>query len=405
MGQLHIQRQVDIIINMNSKSLLVLLALAGATLASRADSIEELRRKADDGIAQAQCDLGYTYEKGLGVPQDYALAFQWYRRAADQNLPMGLNNVGSIYSKGLGVPKDDQEAFKWFGKAAELGFAASQNRLGIMFADGLGTGADPVEAYMWFYIAARQGYPPARENVDIIAPVLDAAEKGRAQRAGDEFLNERHATRTEKGAGFFITSDGYILTCHHVIKDAVKITVRAGGAEPLDASLVKADAVNDLALLKVSGRFSPLPLIRSRDVRLGETVFTLGNPNVGLQGISLKLTDGTINSLAGELDCPRLFQVNTAFQPGNSGGPLVDLCGNVIGVFTRSFGAKRFAARNDGAFLHNINYAVKSSYALAFLDSVPELAGKLVDPNDKSKRALENLAPSAQAATVLVSAE
>lgn len=420
--------------------LLALLIAAGIGLGARSESIEELRRKADagdaealdalalaywfgdqvkrdtaesmrllrlaaeKGVPRAQCALGYSYEKGLDVPQDYAVALLWYRRAAAQNSPMGFNNVGSVYLQGLGVPKDASEAAKWFRKSAELGLAEAQNQLGILCAQGQGTQADPVEAFKWFYIAARQGYPPARDNVEKQALVLSASDKERAQREGDEFLKTRHTAYQGSGTGFFITADGYVLTCYHVVKDAVRLTVRAGG-EAYEAERVKADDVNDLALLKVKGKFRPLPLASSRDMRLGEGVFTIGFPNTHLQGLSPKLTDGTLNSLTGELDCPRYFQINTAAQPGNSGGPLVNMSGNVVGVFARSLGLMKTTELTHGAIPQGVNYAIKSSYALAFLEAVPGLADKLAEPRSRSKRALEDLAAAAEAATVLIIAD
>jgi S1-C subfamily serine protease len=79
-------------------------------------------------------------------------------------------------------------------------------------------------------------------------------------------------------------------------------------------------AANDLALLKVSGRFPALPLQSSRGVELGETVFTVGFPNITLQGMEPKLTEAKISSLSGVQDDPRYFQISVAVQPGNSGG-------------------------------------------------------------------------------------
>jgi S1-C subfamily serine protease len=384
-------------------SLRWILAVLVATNLMAID-IESLRKKAEAGDAMAQCDLGYAYEKGNGVPVDYNAAVHWYRKAAAQNNPIGLNNVGAMYSSGLGVSRDDAEAVKWYRKAAERGSEFAQNNLGVMLMDGRGVSKDLVEAYRWFYISARQGHLPARENAEKTGVRLTASEKEQAQRAGDAFLKGHRTARSDTGTGFFITTDGYLLTCRHVIKNAVRIIVRRG-SETLTAEFVKADDMNDLALLKVNGKFRPLPLASSRDVRLGEPVFTVGFPNPNLMGVSPKLTDGTVNSLAGELDDPRYFQVNAAIQPGNSGGPLMNSRGSVVGVLARTYGNMQTVERIGGVLPQNVNYAVKSSYALAFLESVPDALGKLVAPRSGTKRPLEELAPTVQDATVLVVAE
>jgi len=379
---------------------LVALVLSSAM----ADDIESLKKRAEAGDATAQCELGYAYEKGKGVPVDYAAALHWYRKAAEQNLPMGLNNVGAIYSAGLGVPKDEAEAIKWFRKSAERGFGHGASNLANMYAEGRGTPKNLVEAYKWYYIAARLGYLPARESVQKTGARLTSAEKEQAQREADAFLKGRKTGKTERGSGFFITPDGYVLTCYHVVNDAVRITVRVG-RETIAAAFVKADEVNDLALLKCSGTFKPLPLEASRDVRLGEPVFTIGFPTPHLLGVAPKFTDGTISSVTGEMDDPRYFQINAAIQPGNSGGPLINSRGCVIGIVARTYSNLRTAERIGGAVPQNVNYAVKSSYALSFLESVPDALAKLLTPPPSQKRPLDELAPLAQESCVLIVAE
>ena len=93
------------------------------------------------------------------------------------------------------------------------------------------------------------------------------------------------------GTGFFITDDGYLISNYHVVKAAAKVRVvtRAGAS---DASVVRVDAGNDLALLKVQGRFAALPVAPSRVMPLGTSVATIGFPNIGLQGLSPKVAEG-----------------------------------------------------------------------------------------------------------------
>jgi S1-C subfamily serine protease len=139
------------------------------------------------------------------------------------------------------------------------------------------------------------------------------------------------ARTTSFGSGAFITDDGYFLTCHHVIAGASRIGLRVGSRE-IPATLTWSDPHDDVALLKASGWFAAMPLVASSSVRMGDSVFTIGFPNPQLQGVSPKLTRGEISALAGTQDDPRLFQISLPVQPGNSGGPLVDARGNLVGM-------------------------------------------------------------------------
>jgi S1-C subfamily serine protease len=111
------------------------------------------------------------------------------------------------------------------------------------------------------------------------------------------------------GTAFFISADGYLLTNFHVVEGAAKVMVKAGSGL-LRASVIKTDSVNDVALLKVSGSFKALPIGTTSEGRFGESVFTVGFPNIRLQGIEPKLTRGEISSVSGIQDDPRQFQIS-----------------------------------------------------------------------------------------------
>jgi S1-C subfamily serine protease len=201
------------------------------------------------------------------------------------------------------------------------------------------------------------------------------------------------------GTGFLITDDGYLVTNHHVVKHGQSVKVRtAQGESP--ATLVASDPAIDLALLKLDGHFSPLPVKSSRSVRLGETIATVGFPNPGLQGFSPKLTKGEISSLAGIQDDPKQFQVSLPVQPGNSGGALVDATGNVVGVVVARLNQSA-ALATTGALAENVNYAIKASFLLSFLESSPGVAAKLAEPRSDS-RPFEDVVAEVEKATVLI---
>jgi hypothetical protein len=120
----------------------------------------------------------------------------------------------------------------------------------------------------------------------------------------------------------------------------------------------------------------------------------------GLQGFAPKLAKGEIASLSGAQDDARYFQISVPVQPGNSGGALVGERGNVVGVVSAKLSARE-ALATSGALPENVNYAVKSSFLLGFLESVPEVSAKLKEPNTKERK-FEDVVKSAEQAAVLV---
>ncbi len=129
-------------------------------------------------------------------------------------------------------------------------------------------------------------------------------------------------------------------------------------------------------------------------------VVTVGFPNIGWQGFAPKLAKGEIASLSGAGDDARYFQISVPVQPGNSGGALVDERGNVVGAVSAKLSA-RVALASSGSLPENVNYAVKSSFLLGFLESVPDVAAKLKEVNSKERK-FDDVVKDAEKAAVLV---
>lgn len=187
------------------------------------------------------------------------------------------------------------------------------------------------------------------------------------------------------GTGFFVTEDGYLLTNFHVVENANSIKVKHGG-EIYDAEVVRNDRGADLAVVKIKGKFKPLLLADSRNVKLGQRVFTLGFPKVNIQGEEPKFTDGSVSGLYGPQDDSAYFQISVPLQPGNSGGPLVNSAGEVVGIIV---------AKLRGG--ENVNYAIKSSRARLLFDDVPglQLASTVADTSLTPEQVADRLATSA----------
>ncbi len=369
------------------------------------------RKAAEQGDDYAQANLAFRYQTGEGVPKDYVEAAKWHRKAAEQGFAMAQGGLGFLYHYGNGVTKDLGEATKWFRKAAEQGFANSQYMLGVAYRDGEGVIKDYVEAYKWLNLCAGAGDDIAKDNLAKLELLMSPGQIAEGQRLAREFRPrsgaDKVAGESEKsgavarrsGSGFFITDDGFLVTNAHVVKEANRITLTTSRGT-VGAAVVKLDLANDLALLKAEGPRTPLPLSASRGVRLGATVATLGFPNVSLQGFAPKLAKGEIAALSGAHDDPKHFQISVPVQPGNSGGALVDERGNVVGVVSAKLDAET-ALTTSGALPENVNYAVKSSFLLGFLESVPDVSAKLKEPN-ASQRKFEDIAESLGQSAALI---
>ena len=122
---------------------------------------------AEQGDAKAQNKLGFVYDAGQGVRQDYAEAVKWYRKAADQGNASAEYNLGSMYANGQGVPQDDADAVKWFRKAANRGLVAAENNIGGMYDTGKGVRQDAAEAVKWYRKGADHGSALAQFNLAI----------------------------------------------------------------------------------------------------------------------------------------------------------------------------------------------------------------------------------------------
>ena len=182
------------------------------------------------------------------------------------------------------------------------------------------------------------------------------------------------------GSGSIISESGLVVTNYHVIEDRSNIFVYLPQInKEFSADLILKDKNNDLAILKLqefkySEIFSnPIPFIvsTSSSSKLGEDVFTLGFPLGEILGKSAKFSSGKINSLFGIQDDPRVFQISNPIQPGNSGGPLFNSNGELIGIVFSSLNAK-FFYENADIIPQNVNFAVKSNYLLNLISLLPD---------------------------------
>jgi TPR repeat protein len=371
------------------------------------------RKAAEQGFAPAQLVMGARNNIGTGIPRNYTEAAKWYRKAAEQGEAFAQYLLGRCYANGEGVAKDSAKAAEWYSRAANQGHAGAQDNLGLLYAQGGGVTKDHVEAYKWCLLAAGQGDANAKKNMDVLERRLTREGIAEGQKlarnfkprkapdAGAPVPGKEGAEEISRvtGTGFFITDGGFLITNKHVIEGSNQIRL-ATSAGLIVAKVVKVDAANDLALLKAEGKFSALPVTTSRAVKLGASVATVGFPNIDMQGFAPKLAKGEIAGLSGAADDARYFQISVPLQPGNSGGALVDERGNVVGVVCAKLNAAATLAAS-GALPENVNYAVKSSFLLGFLESLPTVVSELKEPNTQEEK-FENVVQAVERAAVLV---
>jgi S1-C subfamily serine protease len=183
-------------------------------------------------------------------------------------------------------------------------------------------------------------------------------------------LTAGQAADVATGSGIFI-GPGEVLTNAHVVEDcrSIKLTFVNGSPEP--ATVIARDEKNDLAVLHTRKKHDAAAIAAFREsppLRTGDSVVALGYPLSGVLATGANLTVGNVSALAGIGDDSRYIQMSAPVQPGNSGGPLVDTSGHVVGIVSSKLDAMR-VARAIGDIPQNVNFALKADVARTFLDS------------------------------------
>jgi S1-C subfamily serine protease len=316
--------------------------------------------------------------------RDYTTAFRTWEPLAQQGMAVAQFNLGILYARGLGVTQDYAIAARWFRRAADQGYAAAQFNLGTLYSRGLGVPQDNIRAYIWLHLAARQGLKDAVEGLDRVAQWMAASDITMAQdraRAWRPQATQPPPTQPQptpqapepqglnvvsSGTGFLVSRVGHILTNYHVIDDCGGISSRHGNIEQT-LTVIASDPPNDLALLRQRRLPHAIAIFRAgRPVRPGDGVIVVGFPLRGLLASQANVTTGTISALAGLKDDARFVQMTAPVQPGNSGGPLLDQSGHVVGVVASKLDALR-VAKAVGDLPQNVNFAIKATIAEAFL--------------------------------------
>ena len=403
-----------------------------------------------NGYPTAQHSLGTIYAEGMGVNQNYIEALKWYRMAAEQRYTESQYSLGVMYYKGNGVNQDLKEAANWYQKAAEQGHVRSLLNLARMHKLGEGVsqnsekaarltlaaaqqGAaiaqaqlgeafekepndqlrDEAEAYYWYSLAIQNKADlDASMDTNLVVKVSEALERVRKLLTKEQ--RDRIDARVNKwvprvlhasGTGFYI-NEKHLLTNAHVLRwedeyrnehefDEVRNGLRY--VEEKSGSL---DMGVDLALLFDARGNQDIANFRSPPVDLGEEIVVYGFPLSHILSYKGNITSGIVSGLMSAISDPHpenRFQHTAPTQKGNSGGPVLDAAGNVVGVVVSALNP--FLVPEKGVIkiedVQNVNFAIKFDVIEDFLQKnnitdyknpIP-VVGKDVDRKDIYEKA------------------
>jgi S1-C subfamily serine protease len=222
----------------------------------------------------------------------------------------------------------------------------------------------------WERAVAIGGFDDANAHAIQAAKRLLLEHSGEFPDAGSKSENtpneSGHSETTHSfGTGFFVNNQGYILTNDHVVTGCRKLADRDG--KPLH--ITYRDVGADLALLKTDTLPSSSAVFRTGPVpKVGDAVVAFGFPLPDILSSEGNISTGVLSATSGLQDDPRFVQISAPVQPGNSGGPLFDSSGHVIGVVVAKLDALK-VARVTGDVPQNVNFAVHWAEVRAFLDT------------------------------------
>ena len=172
--------------------------------------------------------------------------------------------------------------------------------------------------------------------------------------------NTNQKPRYGNGSGFIISQDGYIITNHHVIKNAVEITVYLQDKRGYSAKVIGTDAQSDIALLKINDIGLPILLLGDSDeLQVGEWAIAIGSPLEFIQTVTVGIISAKGRSSMGVSEFEDFIQTDAAINPGNSGGPLLNIYGEAIGINTA------FMTQTGGYM--GVSFAVPSNMAKSII--------------------------------------
>ena len=282
--------------------------------------------RTEDGFTLSMTDRTKTPEQTLSAPED-----------AQEPLPeAAASNTDAVQS---GAPASKPESGAYVGSGTKLNIVSAQQSSDTTFSDE----------------------EDALCLQDIYSRVIDSVVS----------ISSMTSSGTSSGTGIIMSSDGYVITNHHVISGALVISVLTNDNREFEAALVGSDEMSDLAVLKIDARgLQAAEFGDSSKLRVGDSVVAIGDPlGVQLRGT---MTNGIISAINRDLTVGdrtmTLIQTNAALNNGNSGGPLINCYGQVIGINTVKMSSYYAAS----ASVEGLGFAIPISVAKPIIDELIE---------------------------------
>lgn len=382
--------------------------------------------------APSQAMLGLLYAQGLGVEKNRREARKWYGKAAEQGDRFAQRSLVQMLerempgwrfissNKDLGAFLINPEKIRrdgtlvWFWEAIvpyrdespdldyTMNFRVADCDRGMSGVAGsyeYGWDRQLLKSFMLDHSEIdMKPIVPRSVGEQIVSYVCSIKSAGPLEKRREQ------ANGTSFGTGWPVAG-GYVVTNNHVVSDHKKVSLIRTDGTRISAQVVLRDESNDLALVRPEDvqLLPPALPLSSSPVKTGAAVLTMGYPHPDILGSKPKLTEGIVSATSGARDDPRLLQISVPVQAGNSGGPLINAEGEVVGIVMGKLDAIKML-KWTGDLPQNVNYAIKVSYIAGLLSSAP-VKRNINILNMKRANSIEEIAAKIGDSILLVVAE
>ncbi|MCF8082246.1 MAG: trypsin-like peptidase domain-containing protein [Deltaproteobacteria bacterium] len=390
-------------------------------------------KAAMQGNVSAQRNLGFMYLKGDKIPKNYAKAEKWLSKAAEQGDELASRYLDAVILMGSEFPEWDylgySDNFHTLAHPNDIRRDGNLIYFWVIWVPVKETQSNIKSTKMcWvgdcakskWALVCQYEFGPNNKLLDTYSPkapeermepvIPGTVSQTTLRYACSKVQKEALEREKPKEAGVSFgtgwpVAGGYVVTNNHVVSDHKNISLILTDGTRISAQVAVSDKSNDLALLKPENakHLPPAIPLSSSPVKIGAAVLTMGYPHPDILGSKPKLTEGVVSAESGLGDDPRVLQISVPVQAGNSGGPLINMEGEVVGVVMAKLNAVKML-KWTGDFPQNVNYAIKVPYVTGLLSSA-RVKHSIKTLNMKQVKSIEDIAAQITDSILLVVAE